>query len=102
MILKMYCIYDGAAKAFNTPFYRKMEAEALRAFRNTINAETVIAENPHDFSLFYLGTYDDDTGLVDQSEGVKNLGSALYFMAQEEGKKIVNFDKELEAKKCAQ
>lgn len=96
MILKVFSIYDGAAKSFNKPFFMLTKAEAMRAFVSTIRTESLLHENPTDFSLYQLGTYDDSDGKF--SEDISNLGSALYFMNAEEKKlkaaKVVNMEKE--------
>lgn len=57
----MYSIYDKAAKAYNTPFFMHNKALAIRAFSDNVNSkeENNISKHPDQFSLFYLGEYDD-------------------------------------------
>ena len=64
MILKVYSIYDKAAKAFNTPFFMHNKALAIRAFEDNVNSaeENNIGKHPEQFSLFCLGEYDDSKG----------------------------------------
>lgn len=64
MILKAYCIFDKAVKAFNAPMFVQNEAQAVRAFSDTVNSdETVIFRHPEQFSLSYIGELDDQTGI---------------------------------------
>jgi len=63
MILQVYSIYDSAVKAYQDPFYMHSEGQAIRAFSDTVNNEkSLVHSHPEDFVLFYLGTYDDQTG----------------------------------------
>lgn len=66
MKLKIYTIYDHAAKAYNKPFYEHTDGVALRIFTNLVNSkeETTIAQYPEQFALFCIGEYDDATGSV--------------------------------------
>jgi hypothetical protein len=66
MIHKMFTVYDAAAKAFLRPFFTPTEATAIRAFTQEVNTpKTPLNNNPEDFSLFYLGEYDDANGSFD-------------------------------------
>jgi len=73
MKLKVYSIYDKAAKAYNTPFFMHNKALAIRAFEDNVNAqeENNISKHPEQFSLFCLGEYDDSKAqfqLLEQPE----------------------------------
>lgn len=90
MKLKVFTIFDNAVKAFNNPFYMLTRAEAIRAFTIESNSnDSKIAMSPHDYSLYFIGNYDTETGQIDQTDGLVNLGSALTFIKkadQEESK----------------
>jgi len=63
MILQIFCIFDSKAQVFNTPFYMKHQADAVRACIEVgSDPSTTPGKYPEDFSLFYLGTFDDSTG----------------------------------------
>lgn len=76
----MYAVYDSKAKAFCRPFFAAVEAVALRAFEGGANdPENEIGRHPNDFSLFQVGEFDDDTGVVRPLEQHINFGLASQF-----------------------
>ena len=84
MILKVFSIYDSCVEAYNQPFFMLTKAEAIRAFTNmAADPTTNISKNPSDFHLYFLGTYDNSTGYVNQDEHIKDLGSADQYKEQE-------------------
>lgn len=63
MILIMFAVFDSKAKTYLPPFMLKTEAEAQRAFSTAVNnPQHNIGEYPADYTLFSLGTFDDETG----------------------------------------
>lgn len=65
MELRMYSIRDAKAEAFNPPFYKNTHGEAERDFQNlTRDEKSMVSLYPEDFDLYYVGTYDNITGLV--------------------------------------
>jgi len=58
----MYAIYDEKSKVYNKPFAMINEAVAIRAVKDlTLDTNTEVGRHPMDFSLWELGTYDDET-----------------------------------------
>ena len=77
MKLNVYSVYDSKAEAFLPPFFLPMEGQALRIFQNTANnKDHDFGRNPMDYTLFKLGEFDDDNGLLVPLTTPKNLGSA--------------------------
>lgn len=65
MKLKMYGIYDDKAITFGHPFFQPREEMAIRMMHSLVNdQDTQHAKHPKDFSLYELGEYDTDTGIV--------------------------------------
>ena len=63
MILKMFSIHDEKAVAYITPFFMHNEMMATRQFKNMLTDENAtISKNPEDYSLWYLGEFDDNSG----------------------------------------
>lgn len=80
MILKVFSIFDSATGAYNQPFFMLTAKEAIRAFERMANDETSgICQNPSDYHLYYLGTYDNAVGYFHQDENIKSLGSGDTF-----------------------
>lgn len=69
MILVVMVAYDKKAQAYMTPFFVNNQQLGIRAFKDACNnAESPICRNPEDFSLFRLGTFDDNTGAMKLSD----------------------------------
>lgn len=65
MELKMFSIRDAKGEIYNPPFYQKTHGEAERNFRELVkDAQSMISKYPEDYDLYFLGTYDDQTGTV--------------------------------------
>lgn len=79
MKLRIYSIYDSAAKSYQRPFYAGQDAEALRAFEDLVKEEGhPVNAHPEHYSLHRLGDFDDGTGtIVDETN--ENLATALAF-----------------------
>lgn len=78
MIIHVYAVLDTVVGAFNQPFFARSEGEALRMIRSAVNSPgSGFHENPGDYQLVNLGTYDDSTGVIDAHSplSVVNLSS---------------------------
>lgn len=65
MILNLFAIRDEALKAFNYPFVNPTVDSARRAFGAAVMKQddnNQFRASPQDFSLFQMGTYDDESG----------------------------------------
>lgn len=63
MQLKMYTVRDSKVEAYLTPFFQRSHGEAERSFQKlATDKNTTVGANPSDFDLYFLGTYDDQTG----------------------------------------
>jgi len=63
MITLMYAIYDKKAKMYNKPFFQINDAIATRSATDLVSTPgTDIFNNPQDFCMFKLGSYDDELG----------------------------------------
>lgn len=63
MKLHVMVTYDKKAQAYQQPFFVTVPAIGTRSFANAVNQSGhVMNVNPEDFTLFLLGTFDDETG----------------------------------------
>lgn len=81
---KVICsVFDLKAAVFATPFYAPNVSVAVRDFANAVNDPAVsISKNPEDFSLYYLGDFEDTTGVFDvrpQPEVLATAASLINF-----------------------
>lgn len=64
----IYCVRDRAAEVFGTPFLVTGEGAAIRDFKNAVNSpskESPIYNNPEDFELYSLGSFNDNNGMYE-------------------------------------
>lgn len=64
MIHQMYALKDNLAGVYMQPQLFQNENVALRNFTEIINGTGVFKNNPADFELWKVGTYDDQEGIV--------------------------------------
>lgn len=66
MELKVFSIRDSKAEIYNQPFFNKSHGEAERNFQMLIADEkSMVSKYPEDFDLYFIGTYDDESGKLD-------------------------------------
>ena len=98
MKLKVYSIFDKAAKAYNTPFFMHNKALALRAFEDNVNSaeENNISKHPEQFSLFCLGEYDDSKGTFELLQQPELEATALELVKPTEETELITQIKALQ------
>lgn len=77
MELKIIALYDKAVGAYMRPFVAQSVGEAMRAFEDDCaDAESPVAKHPEDYSLFLLGTFDNNTGAIEVEDSPLKLVNA--------------------------
>ena len=72
MILNMYTIYDKKSETYQKPFYFLNDEIARRGAAQLIEDQnSEIAANPHDFTMFRVGTFDDSTSELKQEHDLE-------------------------------
>lgn len=62
MVQRVFCVYDSAARSYGPPFYATGRGVAFRMFEELVNdGRSSVSKWPKDFSLFELGSYNDET-----------------------------------------
>lgn len=80
---KVFCIYDSKAEAHAAPFTGPATKWGLRQFEDlSHDPKSQVAKYPADFTLFEIGTFDEDTGLIESYAAKINLGDALTLRSQ--------------------
>lgn len=68
MLTHCYAIYDVKAGCFQTPFFMPALGMATRAFENLRSEKSnEIGRNPEDYTLWYLGSLDDQNGVIEKA-----------------------------------
>jgi len=77
----MFSVYDSAAKFYSDPFYALTKGQALRDFISACNDKnTYLNKHPADYTLFFLGTFDELTGAVQMELTPMALGKAIEYL----------------------
>lgn len=66
-MLKMFSIFDHKALSYSRPFFCKTQGEATRMFMDEVNRpnpDNMLYNHPADFTLYYVGSFDEQTGEV--------------------------------------
>lgn len=78
MITKMVAVYDKKTGLFDPPFNVRHVGDAIRQWDIIRkDKETRIGKNPEDFDLFEVGTYEDETGVLNQLKPHTHLADGL-------------------------
>ena len=81
MRLNIYSIYDTASGAYMRPFYMNSDGQAIRAFSDLAqDAEHEIGRHPEDYTLYRIGTFDDNTGKL-HPEDPSSIATAMAMVA---------------------
>lgn len=63
--MKMFTVYDEQQKVFAKPMFFHQRGEAIRAVQDEVrNKESMLANHPEDYRLYYLGEFDNLTGII--------------------------------------
>lgn len=77
---QLFSVYDSAADRYTDPFVAPTIEFAIREFRRSANQPgKQIAEYPEDYTLFHIGGFDPDTGLLEPAHP-RSLGVAITFV----------------------
>lgn len=63
--MKMFTVYDEQQKVFAKPMFFHQRGEVVRAVQDEVkNPESMLSKHPNDYRLYYLGEFDNLTGMV--------------------------------------
>ena len=80
MILKIFTVYDSKVEAYMTPFFERSSGSAIRGFEQTcLDGKSSFSLYASDYTLFEIGTYDDETGMVEAYPSFISLGNGIEF-----------------------
>lgn len=72
MKLNFYAIFDKAIGAYMRPFVMQADGQAIRMFHDEcVNADSPLSKHPEDYTLFRLGSFDDNEGEIVGQEAHK-------------------------------
>jgi len=81
MIYQIFSVYDSKVGAYLPPVFQRSKGEAIRAMEAALNEPShAFAKTPDDFTLFHLGDYDDENGMIDAFATPAPIGKAIEFI----------------------
>ncbi len=81
MKLNAYTIYDVASGTYMRPFFSQADGEATRGFKDiATDADHQIGKHPEDYTLYRIGSFNDNTGKM-EGEELEKLATALEMVA---------------------
>ena len=75
----IFAVRDVKADAYGQPFVSKHVGLAVRGLTDAVNdpqKQSDISRHPEDFSLYEIGQYDDQSGVIDSYDAPKLVASA--------------------------
>lgn len=83
MKLFAFSLFDVGASYFNTPFFFGQKGQAVRAMIELgSDLSTTVGRYPSDFHLYVVGTFDDQTGVLERV-APESLGPVLSFLPKQ-------------------
>lgn len=80
--MKMFSVYDSAAKAFLRPFMAPTRGMALRGFMDACSSpDHEFAKHASDYTLFEIGSFDEATGILVPLPSHERVASALELVS---------------------
>ena len=81
MLKRTYCLFDHKALTYMNPLVFLNDGEAIRWFTTVVNSQeqTNVSLYPKDFTLCYLGTFDDTSGKYTNEGEELITGNALKY-----------------------
>lgn len=81
MLTNIFTVYDNAAARFLEPFHAPTIEYALRQFRQTVNTpDHLFSRFPEDYTLFHVGSMNQETGVLTAFDAPRNLGVGITFL----------------------
>jgi hypothetical protein len=81
MLLNAYTVYDNKALTYNVPFFTSTDGSAVRMFADLANdTNTQIGRHPSDYSLFFIGGYDDSKGALLPESPLRHVADATSLL----------------------
>lgn len=81
MLFSVFSIYDSAISTWLPPLYSRNKGEMLRNFSDAVqDPKSKLAQHPGDFTLFEIGSWDDDKCVFDLHKTPVRLGVAIEFV----------------------
>jgi len=96
MKTNIYSVHDSKAGAYGAPFLLLTDGLATRSFiQATMSSESLFGLHPLDYTLFRIGTYDDETSIIKSEEPPELILTAMQaiMISEKENQKVIETTK---------
>ena len=81
MLMSVFAIYDSGISTWTPPLFVRNKGEIMRWFMDSVNdPQSRLAKYPADYTLFELGTWDDDKCSFNLLKTPDRIGTALEYV----------------------
>lgn len=81
MLMTVFAIYDTGISTWRVPIFARNRGEILRSWVEAVNNQkNEFCKHPSDYTLFEIGTWDDDKCKFDLHKTPISLGMAIEFL----------------------
>lgn len=88
-------IFDSKVKIFTQPYLFVNKGAALRTWQEAANdPQSPYCKHPEDFTMFIVGEYNDETGILTHLTAFESLGNALQFKNIQQQNNVTNLHSE--------
>lgn len=82
-MLKFFYSIKDELVGFNDPILMVNDSIAIRVFTSSVNTIDELKNNAKDYSLYCLGSFDSDTGLIESADSPIKVVDALSVYRKE-------------------
>ena len=75
MKMSLYCVLDRVANVCMVPFPATNHGSAIRGFGDGMQKNDTFKAHPQDYALLYIGSWDDNTGVIEGIEMPQTISS---------------------------
>lgn len=78
--LQAFSVFDAKAETYGTPIFFATKGLATRAFTDQVQKnDSPLSQHPGDFTLFHIGEFDTDSGLLTPLMTPTSLGTGVEY-----------------------
>lgn len=93
MQLNAYSIFDNKALQYHPPFFAATDGAAMRSFQDLVNDHnSTVSRHPGDYSLFRVGTFDDNKGFFAAVSPLVHVVDAVALVRVQPPLPVEHFD----------
>jgi len=83
MIHRVFTVYDSKSEAYLQPFFLQTVGQAVRSITDCVrDSNHQFNRHPEDYTLFEIGSFEDNTAVFEVHKTPVSLGKCLEFIEE--------------------